>query len=200
MSTDNKAAAALPIRVQGGEALSTRLLDLPATAKPKSSITVLTQIRGGVLVVSGKKTGYTLQVDWGDGGKPQLLENVGADKTPAQGTSAPASHTYAEPKTYTVRVWAYDATGSVASDERKITITDASPTASPAASQTKTTPAAKIATPSQSCGERALDQGRRAAHQRHQPEGADGVLRRRQDPGLLRGGALHGKVPHLPVE
>ena len=144
---NNKAAAALPIRVQGGEPLSTRLLDLPATAKPKTNITMLTQIRGGVLVVSGKKTGYTLQVDWGDGGKPQLLENVGANKTPSQGTSAGASHTYAEPKTYTVRVWAYDATGNVASDERKITITDASPTAAPTASQTKSTPAAKIATP-----------------------------------------------------
>ena len=154
MSTTTRPRQLSPSAVQGGEAFSTRLLDLPATAKPKTSITVLTQIRGGVLVVSGKKSGYALQVDWGDGGKPQLLENVGADKTPAQGTSVPASHTYAEPKTYTVRVWAYDATGNVASDERKITITDAQSVPSPSAPTTNSPPVAEDISTSAKSGER----------------------------------------------
>jgi len=148
----NKATAFLPIRVKGGEALSTRLLDLPATAKPGAKITFNTQIRGGVLVVSGKKGGYTVVVNWRDGSLPWVEKDVGAARTPDQGTVFPLSHTWTEPKTYEVILMAWDAAGNFAWDAREITITDAAPTASPTAPKTNTPPVAEDITTSTKSG------------------------------------------------
>jgi hypothetical protein len=148
----NKATAFLPIRVKGGEALSTRLLDLPATAKPGEKVAFNIQVRGGVLVVSGKKGGYTVIVNWRDGSLPWVEKDVGAARTPDQGTVFPLSHTWTEPKTYEVILTAWDAAGNFAWDARKITITDAAPTALPTAPKTNTPPVAEDITTSTKSG------------------------------------------------
>ena len=140
---DKHAAAFLPILVEGGEALTTRWLDLPTTAKPGVEVAANVQIRGGVLVVSGKKAGYTLQVDWGDGSPALWLENVGSDRTPSQGTAVPVAHTYTQPRTYTVRITAYDSTGALATEAREIVVAEAQAVAPPPAPGPNTPPTAE---------------------------------------------------------
>ncbi|MDD5095239.1 MAG: PKD domain-containing protein [Dehalococcoidia bacterium] len=135
-ASDNKegtATAILPIIVEADEALHTHMLDLPAKAKPNERVSFSIQVRGGVMVTSGKKTGYTLTIDWGDDSKLQVEKDVGLKRTPYEGTVVPVFHTYTEAKTYPVRVEVFDATGSSDNDTRNIEITEATPEASPEA-------------------------------------------------------------------
>ncbi|UCC75697.1 MAG: hypothetical protein JSW37_09275 [Anaerolineales bacterium] len=122
----NTAKASLPITVQGGEPLSTRMVELPATAQPQQEVTARIQIRGGVLVTSGQKSGYRLEVDWGEEGSAKVIEqNVGAQVTPYEGTVVLQFHTYNEANTYTVRVEAFDAAGNMDWYEQDIVISAA---------------------------------------------------------------------------
>lgn len=145
-------SAFLPIRIRGGEALSARFLDLPATARPGDVITFNVQVRGGVLVVAGKKGGYTVVANWSDGGQPATAKGVGADRTPDQGAAVSLSHTWTEPKTYKVIVMAWDAAGRMTVAARDITVTDAAPTALPTAPKTNASPAAEDITTSTKAG------------------------------------------------
>lgn len=119
--------AVFPILVGSGEPLSTHMLNLPETAKPGETITVNIQVRGGVMIVSGKKAGYTLKIDWGDGGEPVVEEDVGLTHTPYEGSVVTMSHTYSKAGIRQVKVEAFDATGSFANDSRFIWITDNPP-------------------------------------------------------------------------
>lgn len=147
-----EARAFLPIHVRGGEALSAHILDLPATARPGDAVAFNVQVRGGVLVVTGKKGGYTVVANWSDGSQPAKAEGVGADRTPDQGAVATLSHTWTEPKTYKVIVMAWDATGRMTIIMRDVTITDAAPTTIPTAPQVNTPPAAEDITTSTTAG------------------------------------------------
>jgi hypothetical protein len=118
-------ASTLPVRVVGGEALSAEIRGLPETAKPRDEVSVSMEIRGGVMVVNGQKAGYTVRVDWGDGGEPAVMNHVGTDSTPAQGATIQLTHSFAKTGDYTVRVQATDATHTFARDSRQITIEDA---------------------------------------------------------------------------
>jgi len=135
---NTSALALLPVLVEGRKALGAELLNLPATARPGQQIDASIQARGGVLVVSGRKAGYTLKVDWGDGSAPLVEQNVGADRTSLEGAVLPTSHAYARPGKYTVRVEVCDATGWTAFDSREITITEAAAVAPTAAIRTST--------------------------------------------------------------
>jgi hypothetical protein len=124
-----KASATLPLLVEGGEALSARLLNLPELVKPGEELKVTTQIRGGVLVVSGQKRGYRLLVDWGDG-NTQEIKNIGYDpdrninRTPFQGTATQISHSYQNAGEYTVKMQAFDSTGTVVRETRLVKVAD----------------------------------------------------------------------------
>jgi len=132
---DNEGTMAVTSRqitVEGGEALSARIIDLPATAAVNREVEMTVSLRGGVLVVSGKKSDYNVFVYWADSSLPYVQKDVSAS-TPDEGVTLPLSHKWAEPKTYVVFLAVWDAAGNVASDSRQITITDAAPTASPTA-------------------------------------------------------------------
>ncbi len=180
--------AFLPIRVEGGEALSARLLDLPTTAKP-GPIEVNVQIRGGVLVVSGKKAGYTLQVDWGDNGPAEWHENQGSDRTSYQGIGVPVRHTYTEPRKYTVRITAFDPTGALATDAREITITEAETVAPAPVAGPNTPPTAEEIATSTRSGEPAM-----ITLKGTDADGDDLTYRVVQGPA---GGTLSGDPPFL---
>jgi len=113
----------LPIIVEGGEDLSTRIVDIPTDAPVKEAIEATISIRGGTLVVSGKKGGYSITVDWDDG-KIEVEENVGAAITPYEGVVYPMSHTYSEVGTYTVMVEVTDPTGTSTWTSAEIEIVD----------------------------------------------------------------------------
>jgi hypothetical protein len=119
----------IPIVVKGGESLSTRFIDIPTTAKPNESVRADISIRGGVLVASGKKAGYTLEVNWGDDSGTITEENVGKINTPYDGTLVYQNHTYTEDGTYTVTVNAYDAAGNHdwTAQDIEITASEATP-------------------------------------------------------------------------
>ncbi len=135
--------AFLPIRIRGGEGLGARILDLPATARPGDTVAFNVQVRGGVLVVAGKKDGYTVVANWSDGGQPSREKGAGADRTPDQGAVVSLSHAWTEPKTYKVIVMAWDAAGRMSVAVRDITITDAAPATLPSAPKANTPPAAE---------------------------------------------------------
>lgn len=130
------------------------MLDLPERAQPSQRLDVNIQVRGGVLVVSGRKGGYTVRVDWGDGSSPLVEQNVGQKRTSLEGAIVPAAHAYANPGRYTIRIEVCDATGWSEANTREITIAEAAavapvsatrtntPTSSPAAAR----PPAKVAT------------------------------------------------------
>jgi hypothetical protein len=105
------AETSLIIVVEGGEPLSTRIVELPATAAVDDDVVATISIRGGVLVAGAKKAGYRLIVDWGDGSAPLVEEDVGLKITPYQGIVFSRSHSYAAERQYTVRIQAFDATG-----------------------------------------------------------------------------------------
>ncbi len=123
-SQANTARAALPVRVTGGEPLGAHILDLPETARADADVAFSVQVRGGIMVMAGKKAGYTLSVDWGEGGPPTVEAGVGAANTPDQGTVVRLSHGWAEPGTYSVSIVAHDATGASARATRQIRITE----------------------------------------------------------------------------
>jgi len=136
----NTAKTSALITVYGGEPLSTRILELPATGQVQEEVTARIQIRGGVLVTHGVKYGYRLEVDWGEEGSTKDVEqNVGAQVTPYEGTVVLKSHTYKEAKTYTVRVEAFDAAGNMDWYEQDIVIT-----AAPTPAQEPTTGGAQL--------------------------------------------------------
>ncbi len=143
----------LPIQVTGGQRLSGYVEDMPASARPDEQVSVKFQIRGGILVLAGKKSGYTVQVDWGDGSPLMVEKNVGAARTSSQGTAFALSHKWVRPDTYTVNFIAYDATGTSVRDARKITITDTASVVSPSTPTTNTPPVAEdISTSAKSGG------------------------------------------------
>ena len=110
-SAGAKVPAGLVVLIEGGEALSTRMLDLPTSVEVGMPVTVQVQVRGGVLVLAGKKAGYEFHFDWGDGTKV-VEEDVALTRTPNQGIGISMSHTYTEPQIRTVTATVYDATGS----------------------------------------------------------------------------------------
>jgi len=124
------AVAALPILVEGAQALRAELRKLPATARAGQQVSADVQVQGGALVVAGEKRGYTLQVDWGDGTRPLSTENEGEDKTSLEGTTVSASHTYSSAGKYTVRTQVCDATGwSTAATQEIVVVGTAAPVA-----------------------------------------------------------------------
>jgi len=101
---DNEGTMAVTSRqitVEGGEALSARIIDLPATAAVNREVEMTVSLRGGVLVVSGKKSDYNVFVYWADSSLPYVQKDVSAS-TPDEGVTLPLSHKWAEPKTYVV--------------------------------------------------------------------------------------------------
>lgn len=140
-SRDLRVTTSLAIVAAGGEPLSTRFLTLPETALVDEKVTGFVSVRGGVLLTGAGKQGYLLKVDWNDGSAPVVKENVGATTMPYTGTIVSMVHTYAQPKKYTVRIEASDATGTIDSWEQDILITAAG-TPTRAATATKAAPAA----------------------------------------------------------
>jgi len=118
------ASATMEVTVVPLEWLSTRLLDLPATARPGQEIGLHVQVRGGVLVSGGRKGGYTLEIDWGDGSGLPARNGLGADRTPDQGFALETSHAWQEPGPRRVIVNAWDATGATAQAVGEILITE----------------------------------------------------------------------------
>jgi hypothetical protein len=119
------AIAVLPVLTEGRKPLSTGMLNMPAMGTLGQPIGAIAQVSGGVLVVSGKKAGYTLKVDWGDGSKPLVEQNAGEESASLEGVFIPATYSYSKPGRYTVRTEACDATGWLTVDSREITITEA---------------------------------------------------------------------------
>ena len=144
--------AVLPIHVTGGQGLSGYIEDMPASARPDEQVSVKLRIRGGILVLAGKKGGYTVQVDWGDGSPPTVEKNVGAARKSSEGTAFTLAHKWAKSNTYRVSFVAYDATGTAVRDAREITITGAESVPSPSAPKTNTPPLAEDITTSTTAG------------------------------------------------
>ncbi len=119
------------IMVESDERLSARILELPATAQVNEKVTARVQARGGVLLTGGEKSGYRLEINWGDRSAPVVENNVGATTTPYTGTVTLKSHAYAAAGKYTVRLEAHDATGRMDWYEQEITITAAAPKSTP---------------------------------------------------------------------
>lgn len=139
------AAATLPVHVVGGERLSARIIGLPATSRP-GQVEAAVEVRGGVLVGAGKKTGYLVTIDWGDG---QAADGqvAGAEVTPYEGAVVEAAHEYTAPGKYTVRVDAWDATGMHDRSLQEIAITEEVEEPEAAASPASTAPESPTAEP-----------------------------------------------------
>jgi hypothetical protein len=98
-------------------------VDIPGGASVDDAIEATISIRGGTLVVAGKKGGYSLSVDWGDGDS-EVEENIGAAVTPYEGIVFPLSHTYTEVDTYSVMIEVTDPTGNSTWTSAEIEIVD----------------------------------------------------------------------------
>ena len=79
------------------------------------SVNVALEMVGGVLIVSGIKSNYFVEVDWGDGSESTERIND-ATATSLSGASTLISHTYTQEGGYTVVKRVYDATGNFAEE------------------------------------------------------------------------------------
>lgn len=135
-----------PILVTPGKPLGTQILGLPATAMTGERVVADTSASDGVLIVAGEKRGYRLEIDWGDGSVPQVQEDVGRTRRSPEGASLAVRHTYFQPGLYTVRVRACDATGSLATAAREITVSGPAIAVTPTPTSTRTPTGSPTAT------------------------------------------------------
>jgi len=135
-----RAYAAIRVLVEGREPLAAGLRFMPETGRPNERIQALVLMRGGVLVVAGKKGGYTLTIDWGDGSPREIGQDYGQDHTSLEVTMQSAVHTYSAPGTYTVSAEVCDATGWIEVASRDVTIAEPGAILTPTPTRTGTPP------------------------------------------------------------
>lgn len=139
---NHRAWTTIRVLVGGREPLVAGLQFIPETGRPNEPIQALVLMRGGVLVVAGKKGGYSLTMDWGDGSPRQVGQDYGRDNSSLEMSYTSAVHTYSAPGTYTVSVEVCDATGWTAVASRGVTIAEPGATVSPTPTPTGTRPTA----------------------------------------------------------
>jgi hypothetical protein len=135
-----RAYAAIRVLVEGREPLAAGLQFMPETGRPNESLEALVLVRGGVLVVAGKKGGYSATIDWGDGGPPSVGQDLGRDRTSLETAVFNAAHSYNAPGTYTARVEVCDATGWIEVASRDVTIVEPGAILTPTPTRTGTPP------------------------------------------------------------
>jgi hypothetical protein len=121
---DKKTSATLAVMVGPPDPLDSFIMDLPSQWEIDKPISVNVRARDGVLVVSGKKAGYEVHFDWGEG-VVQKFTDVGLANRPSDATFFPIpSHTYTTTGRKTVVATVYDATRAKAEDVRETLITE----------------------------------------------------------------------------
>jgi hypothetical protein len=128
----NTVASTKTVLVDGGAALSATIRDLPATQRANTATTVTFLASGGVLVAAGKKGGYVIDIDWGDGSPLVTERDVLLTGLPSQGIALPMMHSFESAGDKTVKLTVTDVTGHSASYTQQISISAPSDVGNPA--------------------------------------------------------------------